>query len=75
MVCMLLCGLVWFSIVHYANVCPCNVSNGLVWLMVMYGLVWPYAAIYNFCACFQVCPKNEVAQKCPNNLRESQVPL
>ena len=43
--------------------------------MVMYGLVWPYAAMYNFCASFQVCPKNEVAQNCPNNLRESQVLL
>ena len=32
MVCMILCGLVWLSIVYYANVFPCKVSNGLVWL-------------------------------------------
>ena len=39
MVCMILGGLVWFSIV-YANVFPCVVSNGLVWLcIVLYGLM------------------------------------
>ena len=39
MVCMILCGLVWFSIVYFANIFPCKVSNGLVWLcMVLYGL-------------------------------------
>ena len=39
MVCMILCGLVWLSIVYYANVFPCKVSNGLVWLCtVLYGL-------------------------------------
>ena len=39
MVCMLLCGLFWLSIVQYANVFPCKVSNGLVWLcMVLYDL-------------------------------------
>ena len=39
MVCMILCGLVWLSVVYYANVFPCKVSNGLVWLcMVLYGL-------------------------------------
>ena len=37
-VCMMLCGLVWFSKV-YANVFSCKVSNGLVWLwVVLYGL-------------------------------------
>ena len=37
-VCMMLCGLVWFSKV-YANVFSCKVSNGLVWLcMVLYHL-------------------------------------
>ena len=36
---MILWGLVWFSIVYYANVFPCKVSNGLVWwYMVLYGL-------------------------------------
>ena len=36
---MILWGLVWFSIVCYANVYPCKVSNGLVWLfIVLYGL-------------------------------------
>ena len=36
---MILCGLIWFSIVYYANVFPCKVSNSLVWLcMVLYGL-------------------------------------
>ena len=35
--------LVWVSIVYYANVFPC---------LVMYGLVWPYAAMHKFCACF-----------------------
>ena len=39
MVCMIVCGLIWLSIVYYANVFPCKVSNGLVWLcMVLYGL-------------------------------------
>ena len=39
MVRMILCGLVWFSIVYYAYVFPCKVSNGLVWLcMVLYDL-------------------------------------
>ena len=47
MVCMILCGLVWFSIA-YANVFPCKVSNCLVFIM--YGLVWPYAAMHNFLA-------------------------
>ena len=38
MVCMILNGLVWFSVV-YANIFPCKVSNDLVWLcMVLYGL-------------------------------------
>ena len=38
MVCMILCGLVRFSIVYNANVFSCKVSNGLVWLyMVLYG--------------------------------------
>ena len=37
-VCMILCGLVWFSIA-YAHVFPCKVSNCLVWLsMVLYSL-------------------------------------
>ena len=49
MVCMILCGLVWLSIVCYANVFPCKVLNGLV---------WPYAAMHNFCACF---PKFELS--------------
>ena len=36
---MILCGLVWLSIVYSSNVFPCKVSNGLVWLcMVLYGL-------------------------------------
>ena len=36
---LILCTLVWFSIVYYANVFPCKVSNGLVWLcLVLYGL-------------------------------------
>jgi len=44
---MILCGLVWFIIAHYTNVCLCKVSNGLVWLcMVFYGLM------HNFCACW-----------------------
>ena len=39
MVCLILCGLVWLSEVYYANVFPCKVSNGFVWLfMVLYGL-------------------------------------
>ena len=39
MVCTILCGLVWVSIVYYANVFTCKVSNGFVWLcMVLYGL-------------------------------------
>ena len=39
MTCMILFGLVWFSIV-YTNIFPCKVSNGLVWLcMVLYGLM------------------------------------
>ena len=39
MVCMILCGIIWFSIVYYANIFPCKVSNGLVWLyMILYGL-------------------------------------
>ena len=39
MVCMILCALVWFSIVYYANIFPCKVLNGLFWLyMVLYGL-------------------------------------
>ena len=38
MVCKILCGLVWLSIVYYVNVFPCKISNGLVWLyMVLYG--------------------------------------
>ena len=38
-VCMILCGLIWFSIVYYDNVFPGKVSNGLVWVcMVLYGL-------------------------------------
>ena len=38
-VCMILSGLVRFSIVYYANIFPCKVSNGLVWLyMILYGL-------------------------------------
>ena len=37
--CMILCGLVRFSIVYNANVFPCKVSSGLVWLCtVLYGL-------------------------------------
>ena len=32
MVCLILCDFVWFIIVYYANICPCKVSNGLVWL-------------------------------------------
>ena len=39
MLCMILCGFIWFSIVYYANVFPCKVSNCLVWLcLVLYGL-------------------------------------
>ena len=39
MVCMILCGLVRFSVVYYSNVFPCKVSNGLIRLyMVLYGL-------------------------------------
>ena len=29
MLCMILCGFIWFSIVYYANVFPCEVLNGL----------------------------------------------
>ena len=35
MVYIILCGLVWFSIVYYANVFPCKVSY-----MVLCGYVW-----------------------------------
>ena len=28
-ICMILCGLIWFSIVYYPNAIPCKVSNGL----------------------------------------------
>ena len=39
MVCMILCGLVRFSIVYFANVFPFKVSNRLVWLyMILFGL-------------------------------------
>ena len=50
MECIILCGLVWFSIV-LANVflSPCKVSNGLV---------WPYAAMHNCCACFKLRAEN-----------------
>ena len=35
----MVCGLVWYSIVYYANVFPCKVLNGLVWLcIVLYGV-------------------------------------
>ena len=43
--------LVWLSIVYYANIFPCKVSNGLVWLcLVLYGLT--QLAMYNLCACY-----------------------
>ena len=42
MVCVILCGFVWLSILHYANVFPWKVADGLDWLcMVFYSLTRP----------------------------------
>ena len=47
MVCMILCGLVWFTIFYHANLCPCKVSNGLTQLSPIFVLVFLRLLLWN----------------------------
>ena len=63
MVCMILCGLVWLSVVYYANVFPCKVSNGLVWLCMVLQLCTIFVLFRSGCFCQGVCGRQNLVHE------------